>query len=170
MKKTLLISILATAAITFAFTNVNASNRKNANPKEATAKNATTPSQKAVLAVYQNFPQVQLVLWQQQGRDLIALFKEAGCTVRATFTESGQLLSTFITGDAHAIPFKVQMLLRQKYPGYVPQSVTECLNITNDDYYVLLKNQKGNRINWVRVKTDEDGHAIQVIQELHQNV
>lgn len=153
-------SAMAILAIASTFTTASASKGKNAN----------TPAKKAVLAVYQNFPQAQLVHWQESNGTQIAIFTEADCAVRATFTKNGRLLSTLITADGHNLPFEVQNSLRKKYPGYVPQSVTEYINNTDHDYYVLLKNQEGNQINWIRVSTDEDGNSIQVIQNLHQTI
>lgn len=162
MKKTLILSAIAViGAIVFG----SASSYANSGKKPSIAHS------KAMATVQQDFPHAQNVTWSIEGKNQIALFKEEGREIQCLFNEKGRLESTFITScDARYLPFELQTSISKKFPGFVAQTITEYITPNRHAFYLLLTIRKGNVVNWVRVKADEDGKAIAVIQELHQNV
>lgn len=126
---------------------------------------------KALTSFQQDFPQAYHVVWLEEGQNSIAIFTAGSRKIKCLFNEKGRLMSTFITScDGGYLPFELLTSLSKKFPGYIPQTTTECVTNNRHDYYVLLKNRQDKIVKWMRVKSDEDGHAIQVIQELHQNI
>lgn len=143
------------------------SNRSYAN----SGKRPSSVHSKAMILLQQDFPQAHHVVWSEEGKSQIAIFKAGSRKIKCLFSENGRLESTFITScDAGYLPFELQASLNRKFPGYVPKTITEYITNNRHDYYVLLRNRQDNIVKWMRVKSDEDGNAIQIIQKLHQNV
>lgn len=162
MKKAIVILAIALAgAIAFGSTNV----RANSGKKTSTAR------AKAVMTVHQNFPHAQNIVWSIEGKDQIALFKEEGRDIKCLFNINGHLKSTFITTcDAKYLPLELQTLLNKKFPGYVPQTTTEYITLHRHAYYILLKSRQEKVVKWMRIKADEDGNTVRIIQRLQQNI
>ncbi len=127
------------------------------------------PGLKLQTALHQKFPQAGQVHWAQKGDQFIAKFNFGNREVRANFDKKGRLVSTLVSSDAHNLPFEVHEILDKKFSNFVPQCMTECIKPEDHCYYVLLKKQSGNRVNWVRVKI-EGNKSIRVIQKLQQTV
>lgn len=162
MKKSIVMSAAAIiSAMTLSFTGSYAANGR---------KTAPTHS-KAMIIVHRDFPQVQNVTWLKEGKDQIALFTVEDRHMQFTFNGNGSLESTMITTcNAWYLPFELQTSLNKKYPGYVPKTISEYIGPNAHTFYVLLKKKQEKEVTWMRVKADEDGNAIEVIQQLHQNV
>lgn len=150
-----------TCAMTLSFAGSHAAN----------GRKTSLPHSKAMIAVHRDFPQVQNITWLKEGKDQIALFTVEDRHMQFTFNGNGGLKSTMITTcNAWYMPFELQTSLSKKYPGYVPQAITEYISPNAHVFYVLLKKKQEKEITWMRVKGDEDGNAIEVIQQLHQHV
>lgn len=163
MKKSLLVSGVAIAcSMTIAYASQNAYAFFNNGPD--------SPGRNVITAIHHDFPGAKEVTLTEQGKAEIAQFTMINRRVRAIYTPSGRLLSTFITENPEFIPFGVQSVLEQKYKGYVPMTATEYISPNEHSFYVLLKGQKGSHINWLRVKSDEDGNNIKIVQRLQQTI
>lgn len=137
----------------------------------ATGRKSTTAHSNEVMTVHREFPLAQNVIWSTVGKDQVAIFKEADKEIKCTFNRMGRLESTLITTcNAQYLPFELQTSLYERFPGYVPQTVSEYIRTGENSFYVLLKSSQGNEVKWLRVKSDEDGNAISVIQSLRQKV
>lgn len=127
------------------------------------------PGLKVQAVFHQHFPRAEQVRWMQSGDEFIAKFSFQNKKIRAEFDKDGKLVSTFVSSDARNLPFQFQDLLYRKFPGYSPQGMTERISPQMHCYYILLKQQSGSRVNWVRVKIGEN-EKIRVVQRLQQTV
>lgn len=128
-----------------------------------------TPNNKVVAAMHHDFPSAVKVTWSQNEKECVAIFHSEAGSITATYNKKGKLLSTLINSDAKHVPFIIQTEMNKKYPGFVPQSMTEYISSKEHSYYILLKNQTGNEVKWMRVKCNGTGD-IQVLQKLQQTV
>ncbi|MGH2643569.1 MAG: hypothetical protein ACRDE2_06455 [Chitinophagaceae bacterium] len=163
MKKALLVSgIVIACSISFAYTFQSA---------YASIINRTdSPGRNVIAAVHHDFPAAKQITWKQQGKAEIAQFTMTERSIRAIYDQSGRLLETFITEQPQNIPFEVQTAIEQKYEGYIPQAVTEYISTQEHSFYVLLKNQQGHQVKWLRIKSSEDGDILQIVQKLQQTI
>lgn len=162
MKKfNVLFALALGCATVFSFTGLYANS----------GKKAPSPRSKAMMVVHQTFPQVQSVAWSVVGKDQVAIFKTEDRQIKCIFNEKGNLISTLITTcNTLYLPFELKTSLNKRYPGFVPQTISEFIGSQEHAFYVLLKSSQGNSIKWLRVKADEDGTTMVVLQQLEQNV
>lgn len=162
MKKTILISSLAIACvIALASPSAYAS---------GSGEKPVSSNAKAMKTFMQNFPQANDVTWSVVEKEPVASFMMADRKVRCFFSRTGSLASTIIECSAQHLPFEIQVNLNKHFPGYIPQSLTEYISGNEHAYYVLLKVEQEGFIKWVRVKTDENGRNILIIQKLQQTL
>src|SRR5690625_287027 len=160
MKKTLVISVLAIAcAVVFNSQNVYASSHKK----------TKHPGSIMTQAVHQDFPQVKGVSWEEHGRHFVAFFNSDQRKITAIFSNRGKLLSTLILDDDKDIPFVIKTHLTKKYPDYAVQCMKEFINKEGDSYFFILKEQKGNLVTWLRIKSNTQGD-FDLLNKLSQKI
>lgn len=162
MKKTILISALA---IAFVITVASPSAYASGSGEKPVSSNA-----KAMKTFMQNFPQANEVVWSMVEKEPVASFMMTDRKVRCFFSRTGSLTCTIIECPAQHLPFEIQVNLSRRYPGYIPQSLTEYISGNEHAYYVLLKVEQEGFVKWLRVKTDENGRNILIIQKLQQTL
>lgn len=160
MKKKIVVSALAIAC-TVAF---------NLHAFASFHKEANYPDSKTIKAAHRDFPQAGEIIWEDDGPNFIAQFDLFERKVMAVYNHKGMLISTMIfSDDAKYIPFGIQMSLIQKYPRYSPQFMREYITSQEHIYYFILKEQRGNQVNWLWIKTNNN-KTFTVIQKLRQTV
>lgn len=128
-----------------------------------------SPVTKAETAIHHDFPRAQGTVWTKSGKELVASFTMGDSKVRAAYDQWGNLICTLINSPVSHLPFSIEAKLAKSYPGFTVYSMTEYISKNRHDYFMLLKNQSGNTINWMRVKSSTDGNS-KIIRQLHQTI
>ncbi len=158
MKKLIAVSTLAIACMV-------AVNVQQANAAHYTEEKK--PDSKMIQAAHHDFPQAKKITWSESGGNYIAKFNSCNRLITATYNPKGKLLSTLIYSAAEDIPFEAQTNLLKKYPDYTVQCMKEFITKDGQNYYFILKSQRGSQVSWLRLKST-DYRAFVVLQHLHQ--
>lgn len=161
MKKLIIVSALVMACTTAIYPQ---------NAFASSYKKKKIPDRSLVKVLHQDFPQViRAIHWTRDRAHYIARFNSGNRRITAIYNNKEELLSTLIYSHPGNIPFEIQTNLVKEYPGFTVQCMKEWITKDDHNYYFILKNQQGDRENWLSVKSDGNSHFT-ILQKLHETV
>lgn len=105
----------------------------------------------------QSFPNAENVTWNNDvDGGYTVSFTIKSILTRISYDSKGKFVGSLRNYSEQMLPFFINNMLKQKYPGDQIYGVTEITSATDINYFVKLESPK----RWITVRIDNDGNSM----------